>query len=223
MEYNSQDKLEREVTKLDLEADELRLKISDRLKGDQLADRTLYTIARDDRVFFHRGFVDWDSLDRLMLTVEKWKDYASRAPLGKLVISITSPGGDVFSGFGHYDLIRDACNEGLDIEMQVQGFAASMAAVIVQAGKHRTIGTNGWLMFHEAATVRQQLMSLAEMRDQTELLDTIQDRLVSIVAERSTLSTEDITARTYKKDWWLSAQDSLEYGFVDEITGGRHV
>ncbi len=159
--------------------------------------------------------IDVMSLKYLNADIREWRE--NRRP-DRLTVSISSPGGDVFSGLGMYDAIADAVTAGLDIETEVRGCAASMASCLAQAGKHRTITANSWLMIHEVGTVRNQLMQLAEMRDQVELLKTLQDRLTGIYTARSNLSATEIEAKTTRQDWWIGADEALELGLVDEVT-----
>lgn len=210
-----------EIEKVRLDLVETRLHIQHREGEVFYSERQMDASRREDTHLPFRSYVDTISLERLNTKFRQWHDSARRHPLGPVTIEITSPGGDIFSGFGHYDLIRDGVEAGLDVTTEVQGYAASMASVIAQAGKRRTITANSWLMIHEAATVRQQLTQLAEMRDQFTLLDQLQSRIVNIYAARSRLTAGEISERCYKKDWWLTAEEALEYGFVDEIT--RHV
>ena len=45
----------------------------------------------------------------------------------------------------------------------------------------------------------------------------LQERLLEILAKRSTLTTKQIKSKWSRKDWWLSAVEAVELGFADRI------
>lgn len=210
-----------ECEKLELENRKLALEIEGAEKGMTILDSQVALNARDDVYYHFRGGVDYDTLTSLTYRIRKWTElWTTGQRDGPFTMSITSYGGDIFSGFGHYDLIKDATSTGIPIITEVRGYAASMGSVIAQAGSIRTITANGWIMLHEAAAVRSNLMKLADMQDQVELINTLQDRLYRIYADRCNLSQDEIEARCFKKDWWLPAEEALDLGFVDYISKG---
>ena len=207
--------------KLDLEVIRLHTEIEQSETGVKLMKETLTYHQRCNSIYQFRGPVDWDLISPLTEKVTLWREIANDTA-GKdndFTVSITSNGGSIFAGFGVFDLIRDACNEGLNITTEVRGYACSMGSVLAQAGTTRTITPNSWVMLHEAAAYRTELMSVSDLRDQSELLDSLQARLYGLYTERSLLTVEKITEKCNRKDWWLPATEALELGLVDKITG----
>ena len=45
----------------------------------------------------------------------------------------------------------------------------------------------------------------------------IQKRILNIFAERSKMTARQIERKWHRKDWWLSSDDCLRLGFVDEV------
>jgi ATP-dependent Clp protease protease subunit len=209
--------------KLDLEVIKLHTDIEQSETGVELMKETLTYHQRCNSMYQFRGPVDWDLISPLTEKVSLWRDLAAAGEGRDYLVSITSNGGSIFAGFGVFDLIRDACNEGLNITTEVRGYACSMGSVLAQAGTTRTITPNSWIMLHEAAAYRTELMSVSDLRDQSELLDSLQARLYSLYTERSLLSVEKITEKCNRKDWWLPATEALELGLVDKITGKETV
>jgi ATP-dependent protease ClpP protease subunit len=212
---NEPTKAQLEYTKLLAEIQKLSLE-SQQMEHNIYFQQTQRDLSRREHAYSYMlGSVDVMSLKYLNADIREWRD-DNRTD--RLVVSISSPGGDVFSGLGMFDAIADGVAAGLDLETEVRGCACSMASAIAQAGKHRTITTNSWLMIHQVGAVRQQLMQLTEMQDQVDLLKTLQDRLNSLYLFRSNLTADELERRTTRQDWWIGSAEALDLGLVDEVT-----
>jgi ATP-dependent Clp endopeptidase proteolytic subunit ClpP len=130
-------------------------------------------------------------------------------------IEITSPGGSVFDGLALIDYVRKLRSEGYRIDTHGSGLIASMATFLLQAGEHRTLGANSWFMVHEISDV--VVGNVSEVKDAAEVNDRINDKLLSLLAERSTLSLKQIKRKSERKDWYLDADEAVTYGFADEV------
>jgi len=145
-------------------------------------------------------------------TTNQW---VRRFPMSPITILINSPGGNLIDGLALFDHLKQLEASGTHVTTSCLGYAASMGAVLMQAGSHRVIGRNAYLMIHEVAYGTAGKTS--EMEDDVNLMKRLQANTLSILAERSTLSERQIKARWARKDWWLNAEESLAAGFVDEI------
>lgn len=133
-----------------------------------------------------------------------------------ITIYINSPGGNVFSGLGLYDFIREMVDDGIDICTIAQGHAASMGAILLQAGKTRIARKNCWILVHELSQVN--FGKLSDLKDAVKMADRLmKESLLKILAERSTLSLSQITKKCDRKDWWISSSEALKLGFIDKI------
>lgn len=138
-----------------------------------------------------------------------------RFPDAPIEIVFASPGGSVFSGWMLYDTIRFLSRNGHKITTVAQGYAASMAGILLQAGDVRVIGHESYLMLHEVSTMA--LGKGSEIMDEAKLCERLTRQAALIFAERSNLTVEQIEDRLSRRDWWLNAQEALDLGFVDEI------
>ena len=203
-----------EIELLQAQVVETRLHTDEREKGLIFVDRKLEQLAREDPYYHYRGMVDSSGLSVVRQVIDFWQAHRE---IGPFTLGLTSPGGDVFTGFAIYDAIAGAVDSGLDITVEVQGYAASMASGILQAGKTRTMTAGSWLMIHEASTVRDAVAQVADLRDQLHFLDRIQSQCMSYYIDRSLVTAAQIETETHKRDWWLNAQESLDFGLVDKI------
>jgi ATP-dependent Clp endopeptidase proteolytic subunit ClpP len=132
-----------------------------------------------------------------------------------ITITFNSPGGSVIDGLALFDFIQQLRAEGAKINTKTIGFAASMAGVLLQAGEERKVGRNAYLMIHEVST--GAIGNVSELEDELALTKRMQDRLLDILAERSTLSKNQIRRKWKRKDWWLDAEEAVRLGFADTV------
>ncbi len=132
-----------------------------------------------------------------------------------ITIMIDSPGGDIIAGNNLIDTILWLREEGHKITTVSQGMAASMAGILLQTGDERIMGPNGVMLIHEASFMAGG--SFGQVEDTVEFVKKLQDKLLDILSERSTLTKQQIKNRWKRTNWWLNANEALEYGFVDRI------
>ena len=130
-----------------------------------------------------------------------------------ILLRIHSPGGEVFDG----NAIATALQRRGNVEVQIEGIAASMATVISLAGSPVKMSSNGFYMIHNpwgSATG-----DAAEMRKQAELLDRIRQNMVNAYAAKSGQEPE-LIEEWMDAETWFTAEQAQAAGFVDEITDG---
>lgn len=167
----------------------------------------------DHEFDFHTGindvsvedFVNWLYLRRLV------------APGQPVTLNLCSPGGSVFAGFVAMDSIREAQQDGIVVTAKVRGMAASMAGIIAQAADVRLIGKDSWLMLHEISTGMFGGYKLSELADEKEFCERLSRQCDQWYADRSNgkWTVDAIAAKVKKFDWWLTAQEAVNEGFMD--------
>jgi ATP-dependent Clp endopeptidase proteolytic subunit ClpP len=166
------------------------------------------------RVFRFNGPVTEMNVNTAISTLGAW----SRLYPGQdLEIDFTSPGGDITQGLALFDFLQVLRHRGHKVITGVLGEAASMAAVLVQAGDHRWMGPESWYLIHRAAF--QSAGKTAEQRDMVEQIERIEERFIGILTSRSSLEVSDVKGKWERKDWWLNATECLELGLIDEVRG----
>jgi len=193
----------------------------------QAASADMQELTRDGAKFkrevelathFHHLFypfysdVSDQSVDMCMSQLTLWQRTRPGEPIE---IQFNSPGGDVVDGLALFDFIHTLREKGHEITTSTVGFAASMAAVLLQAGDKRIMGRSATMLIHQVSAGAGGRYT--DIEDRMVWLGKMQDRLVEILAERSTLSTTEVKERWERRDWWLTADEALELGFVDTI------
>jgi ATP-dependent Clp endopeptidase proteolytic subunit ClpP len=164
------------------------------------------------RIFPFYGQVNKGAVAGCMDTLTQWHREDPDQPI---TVVFNSPGGSVFEGLALYDQIQILRNEGASVNTHSLGMAASMGGVLLQAGETRTIGRHGYVLIHEVSS--GAIGNTSELEDELKFTKRLQDRLLTILASRSTLTKRQIATRWKRKDWWLDAEEALNLGFVDAI------
>lgn len=130
-------------------------------------------------------------------------------------IYINSPGGVISSGLAIYDTMQLVNPE---VSTICLGMAASMATILLSGGAKgkRYALPNSTIHMHQAMGGAQGQASDIEIaaREILRLQDTIRTLLV-----QNTGQTYDKIARDTDRDFYLTAQQAVEYSLIDEILG----
>lgn len=124
--------------------------------------------------------------------------------LGKksIAIWINSPGGDVMQGYSIFNAILKSKTP---VDTFCVGAAASMAAVIFQAGRKRIMADYAWLMYHNPFG-----------SDDKTMIQTMTDSLVTMVASKSGM-TNDQVAKMFDRTSYIQPIEALNMGLCDQI------
>jgi ATP-dependent Clp protease protease subunit len=128
-------------------------------------------------------------------------------------IYINSPGGSVSAGFAIYDTMQYIKS---DVSTICIGRAASMGAFLLAAGAKgkRFALPNADIMIHQPLGGTQG--QAEDIRIQAEKIIQIRERLNDILAERTGQPLDRI-AKDTDRDYYMTAQEAVEYGIIDEV------
>lgn len=168
----------------------------------------------ENRLYRFDGDVSKSSVSRCMTKLTEW---SRLDPECGMEIVFSSPGGGIISGFELFDFIQNLRERGHEITTGSLGYAASMAGVLLQAGDIRWIGHQSWMMIHRAAF--GAIGKTFEIEDEVKLVKRIEYRILDVFVSRSKLSRMKIQRNWNRKDWWITADECLEIGLVDEVRG----
>ncbi|MEA3454840.1 MAG: ATP-dependent Clp endopeptidase proteolytic subunit ClpP [Candidatus Caldatribacteriota bacterium] len=134
-----------------------------------------------------------------------------------IYIYINSPGGSVSSTIAIYDTIQYIKP---DVSTICIGMAASGAALILASGakKKRFALPNSRIMVHQPLGGAQGQVTDIEI--QTRELKRIKDTINKIITRHTGQKFEKVEKDT-DRDFYMTAQESKEYGLVDEVIKSR--
>ena len=126
---------------------------------------------------------------------------------------INSPGGSCIDGLAIYDVMNFIDP---DVSTYCMGMCASMGSILVSSGAKgkRFILPNGEVMIHQVRGGSQG--TFADMDIAVKHAGRIQETLYNILATNTGKSIEQIRLDA-DRDNWFNAQESVDYGLVDEI------
>ena len=163
-----------------------------------------------DRIIFLGTQID----DYTANTLQAQLLYLDSVDNGKdISIYINSPGGSVYAGLGIYDTMQLIEP---DVATICTGMAASMGSVLLCAGAKgkRSALPHSRVMIHQplggARGQASDILIAAQEIEKTK------KELYEIISEHSGQPIEKIYADG-DRDFWMTSQEALEYGMIDEI------
>ncbi len=175
---------------------------------DHLIDMLLL---KQRKIFFSAPVDDRSALDAIR---KLW--YLEAADPGKpILFIINSPGGSVDSGFAVWDQIKMLKSP---VTTLITGLAASMGSILSLAGgKGKRYATpHSRIMIHQPSIhgiIRGQATDL-EIQAK-EILKT-RNVIINIYMEATGKKFEELE-KALDRDTWMSAQEALEFGLIDQI------
>ena len=128
-------------------------------------------------------------------------------------IYINSPGGSVSAGLGIYDTMQFINS---DVQTICTGMAASMAAVLLVAGKEgkRSALPHSRIMIHQPMGGAQGQASDIEITARE--IQKLKKELYTIISDHSHQPFDKVWADS-DRDYWMTAEEAKEYGMIDEV------
>ncbi|MBN9629759.1 ATP-dependent Clp protease proteolytic subunit [Leifsonia sp. TF02-11] len=138
---------------------------------------------------------------------------AAEDPKRDIYLYINSPGGSITAGMAIYDTMQFVPNDIVTVGI---GMAASMGQLLLTAGTKgkRYITPNARVLLHQPHGGFGGTAS--DIQTQAQLILDMKKRLAEITAAATGKSVEQINADG-DRDRWFTAQEALDYGFVDHI------
>lgn len=134
-----------------------------------------------------------------------------------LKLRVNSPGGDVFAAQAIYNQLKDYQG---DVTVCVDGLAASAATIITCAGNHVVMPDNAAFMIHNPSMILFDSYQAADLKQMSNMMEKIKQTIVNVYLNRTggALSEAKIK-RMMDNETWMTAQEALDNGFIDEIAG----
>lgn len=173
-------------------------------KGD------LFSRMLDDRIVFLTGPIDSEMAE---LVVAQLLYLESKDPAKDIFLYINSPGGSVSDGMAIHDTMNYIkC----DVQTICVGEAASMGAFLLAAGAKgkRYCLQNSEVMIHQVLSGYQGQATDLEIHTKHTLR--IKERMNRLLSKYTGQSYEKVCQDT-ERDYFMSAEEALEYGIIDKV------
>ena len=128
-------------------------------------------------------------------------------------VYINSPGGSVYAGLDIYDTMQFIQS---DVATICTGMAASMAAVLLVAGKEgkRSALPHSRVMIHQPMGGVQGQASDIEIEARE--IQKLKKELYTIIADHSHTEFDKVWADS-DRNYWMTAEEAREYGMIDQV------
>lgn len=138
---------------------------------------------------------------------------AAEDPESDIYLYINSPGGSITAGMAIYDTMQFVPNDIVTVGI---GMAASMGQFLLTAGTKgkRYITPNARVLLHQPHGGFGGTAS--DIQTQAQLIVSMKNRLAEITAANTGKTVEQIH-EDGDRDRWFTAEEALEYGFIDYI------
>jgi ATP-dependent Clp protease protease subunit len=160
---------------------------------------------------------------------QRWDNYSPTAvhdsilaynhedPKLPIYLMIDSDGGSVSDGFILYDAIRASQAPVVTVLQS----AASMASVLVAAGRRRLAYPHARVMLHLPTSGMRG--DFHDMETATKEVRRITEMLVDAYVECGVKRTREQILDDIDREYWLDANDAKEYGLIDDVIDPREL
>ena len=130
---------------------------------------------------------------------------------GDIDLWINSPGGDCYAAAQIYNMLMEYKG---NVNVKIDGIAASAASVVAMAGSTVEISPLGMLMIHNPMTV--SIGDTHEMERTITFLAEIKESIINSYELKTGLSRAKIS-RLMDAETWMNAKKAVELGFADSV------
>ncbi|NIO22112.1 MAG: ATP-dependent Clp protease proteolytic subunit [Candidatus Aenigmarchaeota archaeon] len=174
----------------------------------------LYSRLLSARIIVLTGVINDDVAD---IVVSQLFFLESENPDKDIFFYINSPGGQVTAGLAIYDTMQYVS---CDVVTICLGQAASMGAVLLAGGTKgkRMAFPNARMMIHQPLGGAEGQAS--DMEIQVKEMSRVKKRINEILVQHTGQSME-VIERDTDRDFYLTAEDGVKYGLIDNIVTQR--
>jgi len=124
---------------------------------------------------------------------------------------INSDGGEVLSAFSAVDRIKSSS---IPVHSYCEGMVASAATLLSVCAHKRYIRKNGFMLIHQLSSGLWG--PFEDLKEEVSNMELLMKYIKSIYLEHTKISESDLV-ELLKHDTYLSSEECLKYGLVDEI------
>ena len=179
-------------------------------RGERSYD--IYSRLLKDRIIMLTGQVE-DNMANSIIAQLLFLD--AQDPTKDIYLYVNTPGGSVSAGLAIVDTMNFIK---ADVQTIVMGTAASMGKIIASSGTQgkRFMLPNAEYLIHQPMGGTGGGTQQTDMAIAAEHLLKTRNKLEKILAENSGKTVKQIH-KDAERDYWMSAEETLAYGFIDQI------
>lgn len=167
---------------------------------------------QNQRVLTINGTIAEDSWVDDEVTPQVFQDELSQGK-GPIDLWLNSPGGDCVAASRIYTMLMNYLD---DVNVKIDGIAASAASVIAMAGTKVSMAPTAMIMIHNPLTIvggqKEDLDQAAQMLAETK------ESIINAYELKTNLPREKISSMM-DDETWMNVNKAIELGFADDMLG----
>ena len=144
------------------------------------------------------------------------EDLALVKDKAKITVKLNSCGGDLYTGIAIHNAIKSLSAE---INVVVEGIAASAASVIMCAGDTVSVYPGSLVMIHEPACAVIDYCGIDDLKAIIKMLNAGIDACAEIYAVKTGDEVDHLKSMMHKETW-MTGKEAIDKGFADELLAG---
>lgn len=161
--------------------------------------------------------VDWwtgEPEPGLYITPEGFmEDLVAVKDKSRITVKLNSCGGDLYTGIAIHNALKALSGE---VNVVVEGIAASAASVIMCAGDTVTVYPGSLVMIHGVSVMLWDYLNIQDMKQLMKGMDA-SERAVAEIYNAKTGIAVDTLRSMMTKETWLTGREALDKGFADAL------
>ena len=141
------------------------------------------------------------------------EDLAAVKDKGRVTVKLNSCGGDLYTGIAIHNALKALSGE---VNVVVEGIAASAASVIMCAGDTVTVYPGSLVMIHGVSVLLWDSLKIQDMKQLIKGMDA-SERAVAEIYDGKTGLGVDALRGMMTKETWMTGREAIEKGFADAI------
>lgn len=155
----------------------------------------------------------WSDGDEGIYPKQFADDLKALGNIKNLTVRLNSSGGDVFAANAIYTQLK---NHEANVTVIIDGVAASAATIIAMAGDTIKAASNALLMIHDPMFVLYGYYNTKDMEKMSSVLDTVKESILNAYVNKTGRDREELSDMM-TNETWMTGEEALEEGFVDEL------
>ena len=180
-------------------------------KNDSVSEIIQKKFLEERKVFLWGEVSDRSARD----VTEKFLYLETSDPGKDITFYINTPGGSITGGMAVYDTMQLISSS---ITVVVTGMAASMGSILLCGASpgQRLLYPHSRVLIHQPLISGRMWAAAVDINIQAEEMEKLREELNGILSKSSGQPLEKIQLDT-DRDFYLNAQEAIEYGLADEI------
>ncbi len=145
------------------------------------------------------------------------EDLADVKDKAHITVKLNSCGGDLYTGIAIHNALKALSG---DVNVIVEGIAASAASVIMCAGDTVTVYPGSLIMIHGVSVMLWDSLNIQDMKQLIKGMDASERAVAEIYSGKTGLGIDTLRSMM-TKETWMTGREALDKGFADIITEGE--